>query len=79
MEFLKAAFMVGHFWYYTLVTFLIILSVYCYLCDDTTSYSKCDQASDLWQQLELTCELESDLWDIVDWGRKWLVDFNFFT
>ena len=22
--------------------------------DDTTLYSKCDQASDLWQQLELT-------------------------
>ena len=29
--------------------------------DDTTLYSKCDQASDLWQQLELTFELESDL------------------
>ena len=44
--------------------------------DDTTFYSKCDQASDLWQQLELASELESDLWDTVDWGRKWLVDFN---
>ena len=43
--------------------------------DDTTLYSKCDQASDLWQQLELTSELESDLRDTVDWGRKWLVDF----
>ena len=29
--------------------------------DDTTLYSKCNQASDLWQQLELTSELESDL------------------
>ena len=29
--------------------------------DDTTVYSKCDQASDLWQQLELAAELESDL------------------
>ena len=29
--------------------------------DDTTFYSKCDQASDLWQQLELASELESDL------------------
>ena len=29
--------------------------------DDTTRYSKCDQASDLWQQLELDSELESDL------------------
>ena len=38
--------------------------------------SKCDQASDRWQQLELASELESDLRDTVDWGRKWLVDFN---
>ena len=29
--------------------------------DDTTLYSKCDQASDLWQQLELASELKSDL------------------
>ena len=43
--------------------------------DDTTLYSKCDQASDLWQQLELASELECDLWDTVDWGKKWLVDF----
>ena len=26
--------------------------------DDPTLYSKCDQASDLWQQLELASELE---------------------
>ena len=44
--------------------------------DDTTLYSKCDQASDLWQLLELASELESDLRDTLDWGRKWLVDFN---
>ena len=44
--------------------------------DDSTLYSKCDQASDLWQQLELASELESDPQDTVDWGRKWLVDFN---
>ena len=29
--------------------------------DDTTLYSKCDQASDLLQQLELASELESNL------------------
>ena len=29
--------------------------------DDTTLYSKCDQASDQWQQLELASELESNL------------------
>ena len=44
--------------------------------DDTTLYSKCDQGSVLWQQLELASELESDLRDTVDWGEKWLVDFN---
>ena len=31
--------------------------------DDTTFYSKCDRTSDLWQQLELASELESDLQD----------------
>ena len=44
--------------------------------DDTTLYFKCDQASDLWQQLEFVSELESDLQDTVDWDCKWLVDFN---
>ena len=34
------------------------ISVY---ADDTTFYSKWDQASDLWQQLDLASELESDL------------------
>ena len=44
--------------------------------DYTTLYSKCDRASDLWQQLGLASELESDLRDTVDWGEKRLVDFN---
>ena len=44
--------------------------------DDTSLYSKCDQVSDLWQQLGLASELEYDLQDIVDWGKKWLIDFN---
>ena len=43
---------------------------------NTTLYSKCDQASDVWQQLELASELEPDLRDTADWSRKWLVDFN---
>ena len=42
--------------------------------DDTTFYSKCDQASDLWQQLELASELESDLRDNV--GKTQLVSFD---
>ena len=54
--------------------FLLHISdgVICYIAiyaDDTTLYSKCDQASDLWQQLELASELESDLRDTVDWGK----------
>ena len=44
--------------------------------DDTTLYSKCDETSDLWQQLALASELGSDLWDTVDWDRKWLVFEN---
>ena len=31
-------------------------------------YTKCDQASDLWQQLELARD--------TGWCRKWFVDFN---
>ena len=38
--------------------------------DDATVYSKFDQPSDLWQQLDLASEMESDLQDTVDWGRK---------
>ena len=44
--------------------------------DGTPLCSKCDQAPDMWQQLELASELESDLRDTVDWGKKWLVDSN---
>ena len=44
--------------------------------NDTTLYSNCDQASDLWQQIELASELKSDLQETADWGRKWLVDFS---
>ena len=44
--------------------------------DDTTLYSKCDQASNLWQQLESASELESNLQKHCDRGKKGLVDFN---
>ena len=53
--------------------------VFCYIviyADDITLYSRCDKASDLWQQLEMASELASDLRDTVDWGREWFVDFN---
>ena len=38
--------------------------------DDTTLYPECDQLSDLWQQLESTSELKSNLRDTVDWGQE---------
>ena len=53
----------------------VICDIFIY-ADDTTLNSKCDQASNLWQQLELASELEYDLRDTVDWGKKWLVNFN---
>ena len=37
--------------------------------DDSTLYSKCDQASNLCQQLEFASKLESDLRDTVDWSK----------
>ena len=43
---------------------------------DTTIYSKCDQASDLRQQLKLAFELESNLRDSVYWGKECLFYFN---
>ena len=52
---------------------ICIIAIY---ADDTALYSKTDQASDLWQQLELTSKLESDVQDTVDWGSKWLGDFD---
>ena len=39
-------------------------------------YSKCDQASDLWEQLELAGKLKSDLWDTVGWGKMLVVNFS---
>ena len=47
--------------------------VICYIAiyaDDTTLCLKCDQAFDLWQQLKLASELESDLRNTMDWGKK---------
>ena len=61
LELLKAPFMLLHFSYYTLMTFLIMLSVILLSMLMIQLYSKIDQASDLWQQLALVSELESDL------------------
>ena len=38
-----------------------IISNVAIYADDTTLYSKCDQTSDRWQQLELAFELEFNL------------------
>ena len=38
--------------------------------DDTTLCSKCDQASDLCQQIKLAFELESDQGNTVGWSMK---------
>ena len=70
-----------HFWSYTFPTIHYdphddVNCDFAIYADDCTLCSKCDMASDLWKQLELASELESDLRDTVDWGKKWLVDFN---
>ena len=44
--------------------------------DGTTLYSKCDQAPDLWQQLELASEVESDLQDTNGVGSGLLISMQ---
>ena len=67
-----------HFSDYILMTFLMMWSIILLIIyvDDTTLYSKCDRASDLWQQPEMAEELESGLQDTVDLCRNWLFDFS---
>ena len=43
--------------------------------DDTLLYCRCNQGFDLLQP-GMAAELESDLRDTVEWGRKWLADFK---
>ena len=74
LELLKAPFLVLHFSYYTLMTFLTMLSVI--LLSMLMTILSADQASDLWQQLELASALLSDLQDTVEFGPKWIVEFN---
>ena len=66
-----------HSWFYSVCyqppDVICNIAIY---ADNTTLHSKHDQASDLWQQLELACDLEPDLQDTVDCERKQLVDFN---
>ena len=77
LEFLKGPFIVLHFSYYTLITFLMMLFVILLPMPMISISTKNLVIKHLvWQQLELASELESDLRDTADWGRNWLIDFN---
>ena len=66
LEFLRGPFLVWHFSYHALVTFLMMLYVILLSMLLIALYSKCDQVSELWWQLESASEPESDLRDTVD-------------
>ena len=73
LEFLKAPFLVLHFSCYTLMTFMMMLSVILVsmlmILLSTLSVN--------WHLIsELAFELKSNLRNTVDWGRNWLVNFN---
>ena len=70
-EFLKVPFLVLHFSYFTLMIFLTMLSVIL-----LSMLMILLSILSVIEHLELASELESDLRDTVDWGNKWLVDFN---
>ena len=76
LELLKSSFLVLHFSCYILNDFpddaICNIAILCTVRieNDTTLYSNSDQASDLWQQLEVACELESNRQDTVDWGVR---------
>ena len=76
LAFLKGSFLVLQFSNYNFNDLPDVIYNIAIYADDTTLYFKCDQASDLWQEIELASELESDLQDTVDWGRKGHLDFN---
>ena len=59
LEFLKTPFLVQHFYFYTYLPDDVICNIA--ICADITFYSKFNQASGLWRQLELASELKSDL------------------
>ena len=64
MEFLKVLFFYLFLLYINDLPDNNIFNIAIY-ADDTTLYSNCDQASDLWKQLKMATELESDLRDTV--------------
>ena len=75
-EFLKAPFLVLHFSYYTLMTFLMMLSV---ILQSMLMIlpSILSVIGDLICGNNLNWLLNLNLiYETVDWGKKWLVDFN---
>ena len=73
--FFKAPSLVLQFPYSTLMTFLMTLLI-TLLSTLMILLSILSLTRHSWQQLDLAAELESDLKDTVDWGKKWLVDLN---
>ena len=61
LEFFKAPLLVLHFLLYINDLPEDVICDIAIYADDTTLYSKCDQATDLWQPLELASELECNL------------------
>ena len=68
LVFFNAPLLILHFVYYALMTPLIMLCAISIYADDTMFCSKCKQASDFWQELEVLSELEFDLCDTVNRG-----------
>ena len=57
LEFLEPPFLFQHLAYYTSFTYLLMICNIAIYADDISFCSKCDQACDLWQQLELASEI----------------------
>ena len=76
LEFLKAPFLVRHFSYYTLMTFLmmlsvILLSMLMILLSILSVIGHLICGNNLNWLLNLNL-----IYKTLDWGKKWLVDFN---
>ena len=76
LESLKGPFLVLQFSYHILMTFMIILSTI--LLSILIIYSLIQVLRSIWslEKLELAFELLNPIYETVDWGRKWLDDFN---
>ena len=78
LDFLKAPFLVLHFCYYILMTFLMMLSVI-FLSKLMILLFPLNVILHIWSVA--TTRIGFWTWiylqDSLDWGRKWLVDFNY--